>query len=174
MARPEKVAAVEELAEKLKKSQGVILTDYRGLTVKEMTELRSQLRQAGVEFKVVKNTLTLLAARKAEIEGLEPVLEGPTAIAIGYDDPVVAAKTISEFAKKNDKLQVKAGVLTGKVIDVDGVKALADLPSREQLLAQVLRGMQGPISGLVNVLHGTLRNLVYVLEAVRKQKEEAA
>ena len=100
IARPEKVAAVEELAEKLKKSQGVILTDYRGLTVKEMTELRSQLRQAGVEFKVVKNTLTLLAARKAEIEGLEPVLEGPTAIAIGYDDPVVAAKTISEFCQE--------------------------------------------------------------------------
>ena len=174
MPRPEKVAAVDELAEKLQKGQGIILTDYRGLTVKDMTELRSELRKVGVEFKVVKNTLTLLAAQKVEIEGLEPVLEGPTAIAIGYDDPVVAAKTISEFAKKNDKLQVKAGILTGKVIDAEGVKALADLPSREQLLAQVLRGMQGPISGFVNVLHGTLRNLVYVLEAVRKQKEEAA
>lgn len=174
MARPEKVAAVAELAEKLQKGQGVILTDYRGLTVKDMTELRSELRKVGVEFKVVKNTLTLLAAKQVEIEGLEPILEGPTAIAIGYDDPVVAAKTISEFAKKNDKLEVKAGILTGKVIDAEGVKALAELPSREQLLAQVLRGMQGPISGLVNVLHGSLRNLVYVLEAIRKQKEEAA
>lgn len=174
MARPEKVAVVEELTEKLRKGQGVIVTDYRGLTVKDMTQLRSELRKAGVEFKVVKNTLTLLAARNAEIEGLEPILQGPTAIAIGYDDPVVAAKAISEFAKKNDKLQIKGGILSGKLIDADGVKALANLPSREQLLAQVLRGMQAPIAGLVNVLQGNLRNLVYVLEAIRKQKGEAA
>lgn len=174
MARPEKVAVVEELTEKLSKSQGVIVTDYRGLTVKDMTQLRSELRKAGVEFKVVKNTLTLRAARNLQIEGLESILQGPTAIAIGYDDPVAAAKAISEFAKKNEKLQIKGGVLSRKLIDADGVKALADLPSREQLLAQVLRGMQAPIAGLVNVLHGSLRNLVYVLEAIRKQKGEAA
>lgn len=174
MPRPEKVAAVEELAEKLQKGQGIVLTDYRGLSVKQMTELRSELRKVGVEFKVVKNTLTLLAAQKVELEGLEPILEGPTAIAFGYDDPVVVAKAINDFAKKNDALQVKGGVLSGKVIGIDDVKALADLPSKEQLLGQVLRGMQAPIGGFVNVLSGVLRNLVYVLEAVRKQKEEAA
>lgn len=174
MPRPEKVAAVQEIADKLSRSQGVILTDYRGLSVKVMTQLRSELRSAGVEFKVVKNTLTLRAAREANIEGLEPYLEGPTAIAIGYDDPVVAAKQISEFAKKNDLLKIKGGILSGRVIDADGVKALANLPSREQLVAQVLRGMQAPIAGLVHVLHGTLASLVYALDAIRKEKEKAA
>jgi large subunit ribosomal protein L10 len=174
MPRPEKVAIVEELADKLLKGQGVVLADYRGLSVKEITALRSELRKVGVEFKVVKNTLTRLAARKADLEELESVLVGPTAIAFGYDDQVAVAKAISDFAKKNDKLKVKGGVVDGKVIDVEGVEALAKLPSKPELLAQVLRGMQAPIGGLVNVLHGVLRNLVYVLEAVRKQKEEAA
>lgn len=174
MARPEKVAAVQEIADKLRRGQGIVLTDYRGLNVKEMTELRKELRAVGVEFRVLKNTLTKIAAKDAGIEGIDALLEGPTAVAFGYDDPVSAAKVISEYAKKNDRLEVKGGVLEGRAIDVDGVKALADLPSREELLAQVLRGMQSPIAGLVNVLQGTLRNFVYVLEAVRKEKEKAA
>jgi len=102
MPRPEKVAIVEELADKLLKGQGVVLADYRGLSVKEITALRSELRKVGVEFKVVKNTLTRLAARKANLEELESVLVGPTAIAFGYDDPVAVAKAISDFAKKNE------------------------------------------------------------------------
>jgi len=174
MPRPEKVAAVQELTEKLRRSQGVVLADYRGLKVKEMTDLRRKLRAAGVEFQVVKNTLAQIAAREAQIEGLDPLLEGPTALAFGYDDPVAVAKAMSEYARQNDRLQLKGGVLSGRAIDVDGVKALADLPSREQLIAQVLRGMQAPIAGLVGVLQGTLRSLVYVLEAVRKEKEKAA
>jgi len=174
MPRPEKVAAVQELAEKLRKSQGAVLADFRGLKVKEMTDLRRKLRAAGVELEVVKNTLAEIAAREAQIEGLEPLLEGPTAVAFGYDDPVAAAKAMSEYAKQNDRLQLKGGVLSGRTIDVAGVKALADLPSREQLVAQVLRGMQAPIAGLVGVLQGTLRSLVYVLEAVRQEKEKAA
>jgi len=174
MPRPEKVAAVQELAEKIGKSQGVVLTDFRGLPVKVMTELRAELRKAGVELKVVKNTLALLAARQANVEGVESLLEGPTALVFGYEDPVVAAKQISEFAKRNEALKIKGGILNGRAIDPAGVKALADLPPREVLLAQVLRGMQGPISGLVNVLHGTLASLVYALDAIRKQKEQAA
>jgi len=174
MARPEKVAAVQEIADKLRRGQGIVLADYRGLNVKEMTELRRQLREVGVELKVLKNTLVQIAAKDAEVEGLEPLLVGPTAVAFGYDDPVAAAKAVSEFASKNDRLEVKGGVLNGKAIDVEAVKALADLPSREVLVAQVLRGMQSPIAGFVNVLQGTLRNLVYVLEAVRKEKENAA
>ena len=102
-----------------------------------------------------------------------PLLIGPTAIAFGYDDPVAPAKVLSEFARTTPVLELKGGLLEGKVLDVDAVKALADLPSREELLSQVLRGMQAPIAGLANVLQGTIRNFVYALEAVRKQKEEA-
>lgn len=174
MATAEKVAVVEELVDKFKRGQGIVLADYRGLNVKDITELRSKLREAGVEFHVIKNSLALRAAREVDLDQLESLLVGPTAIAFGYDEPVSAAKVLSEFAKSHDDLEVKGGVLDGKVIDVEGVKALADLPSREELLAQVLRGMQSPISGLAGVLHGTLRKFVYALEAVRKQKEDAA
>jgi len=171
--RPEKVAIVDEIKDKLSRAQGVILADYRGLTVMQATELRRKLREAGVEYKVLKNTLTAIAAREAGFEDLTSLLVGPTAIAFGYEDPVAPAKVLSEFAKTNPVLELKGGLLEGRVLDVEGVKALAALPSREELLSQVLRGMQGPIAGLVNVLQGTIRNLVYALDAVRKQKEEA-
>ena len=114
-----------------------------------------------------------IAAREIGLDDLVPLLTGPTAVAFGYDDPVAPAKILSEFAKTNRDLELKGGVLEGKVLDVDGVKALAELPSKEELLAQVVRGMQAPIAGLVNVLQGTIRNFVYALDAVRKQKEEA-
>ncbi|MFY9443440.1 MAG: 50S ribosomal protein L10, partial [Bacillota bacterium] len=119
------------------------------------------------------NTLTKLAADKAEIEGLDPYLEGPLAIAFGYEDPVAPAKVIASFVKEYKKLEVKAGILDGRVIDAAAVKALADLPGKEQLLAMVLRAVQGPLYGLVNVLQGNLRNLVYAVDAVRRLKEEA-
>lgn len=173
MARADKVAAVTDIAEKLTKTQGAVITDYRGLNVAQSTELRKQLRDAGVEFKVLKNTLTILAAKESGLEDIIPSLSGPTAIAFGYDDPVAPAKIISDFAKTNQALEVKGGILEGAFIDTDAVKALAALPSREVLLSQVVRGMQAPIAGLVNVLHGSIRNVVYVLDAVRKQKEEA-
>ena len=116
--------------------------------------------------------MTTIAAREIGLDDLVPLLTGPTAVAFGYDDPVAPAKILSEFAKTNRDLELKGGVLEGKVLDVDGVKALAELPSREELLAQVVRGMQAPIAGLVNVLQGTIRNFVYALDAVRKQKRK--
>ncbi len=174
MVRTEKAAVVAEIKERLEKVQGAVLADYRGLNVAEVTELRRQLRTAGVEYKVLKNTLTIRAARELGLEDLVPLLSGPTAIAFGYTDPVVPAKIISDFAKTRPNLEVKGGLLEGKVLSASGVKALADLPSREVLLSQVVRGMQAPIAGMVNVLQGTIRNCVYVLEAVRKQKEEQA
>ncbi|NLJ87058.1 MAG: 50S ribosomal protein L10 [Firmicutes bacterium] len=173
MARPEKVALVEELKDKLSRAQSVILTDYRGLDVGELTELRRQLWEAGVEYKVAKNTLTNIAAQETNLSELEQYLKGPTAIAFGYDEPVSAAKVISEFARIHKDLEIKGGVLEGMVIDVAQIQALADLPSREELLAMVARAMQGPISGLANVLQGTIRSLAYALEAVRQQKEAA-
>ena len=173
MPRPEKVAKVEEIRERLSRVQGAVITDYRGLDVGEITELRKQLREAGVEFKVLKNTLTILAAREVGMEEIVPYLTGPTAIAFGYDDPVTAAKIISEFAKKNKELEIKGGLVEGRVLGPEAVQALADLPSREVLLSMVLRAMQGPIAGMMNVLQGNIRNFVFALEAVRKKKDEA-
>lgn len=171
----EKKALVAELAEKLKNTKGAVLTNYRGLNVAQDTNLRRKLREAGVEYRVVKNTMTRIAANEVGIQGMDAYLEGPTAIAVSMTDPVAPAKVISDFIKENklQALEVKAGLVEGKVIDAAGVKALASLPSREVLVAQVLAGMQSPIVGLVNVLQGNIRNLVYTLEAVRKQKESA-
>jgi len=174
MARPEKVAMVEEIQERLSRMQGAVLTDYRGLNAGEMTALRKELREAGVEYKVFKNTLTILAAQEANLDGLAPLLTGPTAFAFGYDDPVAPAKVISEFAKKNKALEIKGGIVEGKIVGPEGVANLADLPSREVLLSMVLRGMQAPIAGMVNVLQGNIRNFVYALEAIREQKEASA
>lgn len=172
---PAKQAIVAELKEKLIAAKGMVLTSYSGLTVAQDTKLRSKLREAGVEYRVVKNTMTRIAAREAEIEGLEQYLEGTTAIAMSTEDAVAPAKVISDFIKENklEALTIKAGMVEGKVIDADNVKALASLPSREVLIAKALGSMQAPISGFVNVLQGTIRNVVYALEAVRKQKESA-
>ena len=171
----EKQSIVSELKGKISASKGAVLTSYRGLTVAQDTQLRRKLREGGVEYRVVKNTMTRIAAQELGIEGLDVYLEGPTAIAMCETDPVAPARIISEFIKENKlkALEVKAGLLEGKVIDADGVKALADLPSREVLLSKVLAGMQSPIAGFVNVLQGSIRKFVYTLEAVRKQKESA-
>lgn len=174
MARPEKEAMVAELKEKLDQARAAIITDYRGLNVAAMTELRRRMREQGLEYKVVKNTLTRFAARELGLDDLEPYLEGPTAIAFSYEDPVAPAKVIMGFAKEHKQLEIKAGLLRGKVIRPEGVKELADLPPREILLAQVLGGLQAPIAGLANVLNGVPRSLVYALEAIRKQKEAAS
>lgn len=171
--KPEKQAIVAELKGKLTETKGAVLADYRGLTVAQDTKLRRKLREAGVEYKVVKNTMLRLAAHDLELQGLDPYLEGPSALAISSVDPVAPAKIIAEFAKEFKALEIKAGLVEGKVIDAAGVKALANLPPREVLIAKMLGSMQSPISGLANVLQGTIRNVVYVLDAVRKQKETA-
>lgn len=171
--RPEKAAKVAELKELLTSSKCAILVDFCGLTVAQDTVLRRKMREAGVNYSVVKNTLLRIAAEEAGIEGLEPVLEHNTAIAVAPEDPVAVAKIICEFAKENKALKVKIGVLDGKVISAEEIKALAALPPKEVLIAKMLGSMNAPISGFVNVLQGTIRNVVYVLEAVRKQKESA-
>ncbi len=168
--RSEKEATVSQVAEKFSKSQSVVLADYRGLNVLEVTELRKKLREAGVEYKVIKNTLTSRAAKAANIEGLDEYLSGPTALAFGYNDPVTPAKILATFAKDHKKLELKAGVLEGKIISTKAVTALAELPSREALLGQIAGLLQSPMRGLVTVLSGPLRNLAYATEAVRKQK----
>jgi large subunit ribosomal protein L10 len=174
MVRPEKVEAVEALRARLARARGVILTDYRGLTVPEMNQLRTRLREARVEYRVVKNRLLLRAARAAGIEGLESYLEGPTAAAFGYDDPVVAARVIQEFIRQMRKLETKGGIVEGRAVTPEQVRALADLPPRPVLLAQVVGGLQAPLGRLVGVLTGLQRNLVWVLAQVQARRAGTA
>lgn len=171
--RPEKVAKVAEIKEILSNSKCTVLVDFSGLTVAQDTALRRKMREAGVRYIVVKNTLLRIAAQEAGVEGLEPSLEKNTAIAAALEDPVAVAKIICDFAKDNKELKLKVGVLDGKVISAEEVKALAALPPKEVLIAKLLGSMNAPISGFVNVLQGTIRNVVYALDAVRKQKESA-
>jgi large subunit ribosomal protein L10 len=166
----QKKQQVAELVEKLQKATAGVLVDYRGLTVEEDTQLRAKLREANVEYKVVKNTLVRFAANEVGFEALDPVLNGPTSIAISYDDPVAAAKVLSDFAKTNDKLEIKAGFVDGKIISVEEIKNLAKLPSREMLIAQVLGGLNAPIAGLAGVSNGLLRGLVCALNEIAKKQ----
>ena len=170
--RPDKVAKVEWLAERLKASAVTVLADYTGLNVQAMTELRAACRESNVQMHVLKNTLGRLAAEQSGVPGLTAFQDGPTAYAFS-DNLVAPAKTLREFAKKNPKLRLKGGVLEGSVISAEQVTSLATLPSREVLLSQMLAGMQGPISGFVNVLNANIRGLAQVLAAIRDQKEAA-
>lgn len=170
MARPKKEAVVNEVVENLKSSKSVIVTDYKGLNVASVTELRKKLRDAGVEYKVVKNTLAKIATKEAKWEELDQFLSGPTAIAFGTEDAVSPAKVLVDFAKENEALEIRGGALNGEVISLDKVKSLAEIPPREVLLAKALAGMKSPISGLVNVLSGNLRGLVQVLNQIKEQK----
>ena len=174
--REDKQRQVSEIRERFDRAKSVILTDYRGINVADMTVLRKQLREAGIEFKVLKNTLVKIALEGKDVDELNDSLQGPTALAFGYEDPVTAAKILSDFSKdhKDNLPVVKAGMLEGKAIDAAGVKALADLPSREVLLAMVLGGMQAPITGFVRASNGIVSSLVYALNAVREKKEQAS
>jgi large subunit ribosomal protein L10 len=169
--KEQKAQIVQELKDKFSNSSSAILVDYRGLTVEEVTELRKKFREAGVDYKVYKNTLTEIAAKEVGCEGIIPFLEGPTAIAFGVNDPVAPAKILSEAIKEYKKMEFKVGIVGGKVIDVNGIKALAELPSREELIAKMLGSMNAPIANLVGVLSGTIRSLLYALNAVKQQKE---
>lgn len=166
-----KEAVVDSIKEKLDASQSVVLIDYRGLTVAEVTDLRNQMRKAGVEYQVLKNTMIKRAADKAGIEGLDPILEGPTAVAFGINDPVAPAKILTKFAKDTKKITIKGGVLAGKAIDVAAVENLAKLPSKEELIAKMLGSLNAPVTGLVMVLSGVTSKFVRTLEAIRVQKE---
>jgi len=139
-----------------------------------LQQLRAQLRESQAEMRVAKNTLTKIAADAQEINGLDSVLEGPTALVFAYDDPAQPAKILRDFARSSRILQIKAGVLEGNVLTADQVADIADLPSREELVAKVVGGISSPLYGLVGVLSGPVRSLTYVLQARREQLEQAA
>lgn len=174
--RPDKVAVVDELKERLAEADGMILTEYRGLDVSDMAELRKALRQAGGEYKIYKNTLVRLAARDAGLE-IEDLLVGPTALAFvgarpdGSDgDAAAVAKALRDFAKSNQLLVIKGGVLGDEPLDPDGVKALAELPSREILLARLAGALQAPMASFASLLSAVPRKFAYALDALIEQR----
>lgn len=164
---------VKDLKVRLEKSCVVILTDYKGLDVEAMTELRAKLREAQVEYEVVKNTMLRLASEGTGVEAIKDSFVGPSAIAMSFEDPVAPAKVLTEFVKDHDKLEIKIGVMDGKVMDLSAIKALSDLPSREQLLATVLSAMNAVPTSLVTALSDVPRRMVNVLQAIKDQKEAA-
>lgn len=158
-----KQLAVNEIADKLRASATTVVADYRGLNVSQVTELRKQLREAGVEFQVLKNSLVRRATAAAELSELDEVLTGPTAIAFSREDAVAPAKILNDFAKKNEALEIKGGVVEGRVVDVEQIKALAALPSREGLLSMLLSVLQAPV-----------RNFALAVKAVAEKQEAEA
>lgn len=155
-----KQAKVVEIREKLEKAKGVVLSNYQGLTVEEDTQLRKNLREAGVEYKVYKNTLVTLAAKELGLEGVSEYLEGPVSIAFGYDDATVAARVLNDFAKDHKKLELKAGIVEGEVYDQEQITKIASIPSKEVLIAKLLGSIKSPLS-----------NLAYLLNAIKEKKE---
>ena len=170
MNREEKARVIEELTEKLR-GGSVVVVDYQGMNVAQSTRLRARSRESGVEFVVAKNTLAQIAADRAGIEDISELLVGPTAIAFS-EDPVTGAKLMDEFSNEIDAFELKGGLLdSGRVVDAAEVARLSRLPGREQLIAQVVGGVQAPLAGLVTVLNGTIRNLAIVLNQVAEQKK---
>ena len=169
--RPEKVAAVEGLEQRLKASSVIILTDYRGLSVDEIGALRGRLRDADVEYRVTKNTLLALAAERCGLHGLSAYLNGPTAAVFGKDDPGVAARLLQDFIRQYRKLEIKGAVIDGEALDADAVRLLATLPSRAELQARAIAMIQAPLRSLVTVLNSSASALVYVIDAYRSRRE---
>ncbi len=173
MKLQEKQVIVEQLQDKFRRSKVVIVTDYKGLNVEKMNDLRRKLREENVEYRVVKNTLLVRAAQNTDVAALEPHFTGPSAIAMSFEDPVAPAKVLTDFAKENDKLEIKVGILRGQVLEMADIKALSSLPSREVLLGQLLSAMNGVSGGLVRTLAAVPRGLLNVLVAIKDQKEAA-
>lgn len=169
----EKKKIVEELHEKFLKSEIVIATEYKGLNVAKINDLRSKLREAKVEFKVVKNSLLARAAKETDVELIEKEFVGPSAIALSYDDPAAPAKALTAFADSNNMLAIKAGVLKGKVLDPSAIIALSKLPAREVILAQLLSSMISIPTALVRTLNEVPRGFLNVLQALKEQKDAA-
>jgi len=168
----EKVEAVAELKSRLDGVKTVVLTEYRGLTVHQLADLRKQLRAVSAEYKVVKNRLARLAIQSSRLEGLGQHLTGPTGVVFSKEDPVAVAKALQAFAKANQALAIKAGYVEGQMLPPAELKALADLPSREQLRARLVGAIQGILSQLVGVLTAPQRDLVYVLQQRGKNATE--
>ncbi len=166
----EKKQVVEDLHEKFSRSAVIIVTDYKGLNVSEMNDLRGKLKDADIEYQVVKNTLIIRAAEGTDASLLKTSYTGPSAVALSYDDPVSPAKVLTAFAKEHKALEIKAGVLEGQILDLNAINALSALPSRDQLLSQLLSVIVGVPTALVRALNDVPKRLLNVLQAVKEQK----
>ncbi|MFQ5769280.1 MAG: 50S ribosomal protein L10 [bacterium] len=171
MPTAEKIAKVEEITRKINEAKSVFLTDFSGLNVQEINTLRRSFNEASVQFQVVKNTLARLSVKSAGRGELLDFLEGPTALAFGMDDPAAPARVIKEFSKIKDAVKIKACLFDGELISADRTNDIANLPTKEVLLARLMSGINSPLSNLVFSLNGVFNKLVLVLDAVRKQKE---
>ena len=173
MKLEEKQQITKDLHDRFARSAIIVVTDYQGLDVASISDLRRKLRESNIEYQVVKNTLLVRAAEGTEVALIKDHFKGPSAVAISYDDPVAPAKVLSQFAKDNNKLEIKVGMLNGKVLDNQAIKALATLPSREVLLAHFLSALNAVPTSIVRVLAEIPRGLVNVLTAIKDQKEAA-
>jgi large subunit ribosomal protein L10 len=173
VGRPEKATRIEELRQQLSSARGVVLTDYRGLSVAELTDLRRLLRKSAVEYRVVKNSLARLAIRETGLAGLAPYLEGPTAMAISRTEPVAASRALLAWGKTRPTFALKGGVVEGHVVGPADIGALADLPPREILLARMAGAFQAPLQGLARVLAGPISALAVAVNQVRQQREHS-
>jgi large subunit ribosomal protein L10 len=169
----EKIKIAEDLKEKFSKSKVVIVTDYKGMNVTTINALRRKLRDVEIEYRVVKNTLLIRASEDTDVATIKEFFKGPSAVAISYDDPVMPAKVLTEFANENKNLTIKAGVMGNRLLDINDIKSLSSLPSREVLLSQVLSAMNGVPTAFVRVLSGTIGQFLNVLTAIKDQKEAA-
>ncbi len=169
----EKKLIVEELHEKFSRSAVIIVTDYKGLNVDETNDLRGKLQEADFEYRVVKNTLLIRAAKGTDASLVEASYTGPSAVAVSYDDPVSPARVLTAFAKEHKALEIKAGVLKGKVLDLDAISALSALPSRDLLLSQLLSTTLGVPTAFVRALNDVPKRLLNVLQAVKEQRSES-
>lgn len=174
MNKTEKGAVVSGLKERLARASTIYVTDFTGLKVKNVTELRRRFRGLGVEYVVVKNTLAQRALKDVSVSGLDGVLNGPTGLVLAGADPIAAAKVLADFQKEFERPAVKAGLVDGRVVTAADVKRLATLPSREQLLSQIAGAFQAPLAGFVGVMSSLLDQMVGALEALRAQRSSAA
>ena len=163
MPTQEKAAVIEDLKRRLAGVKTVVLTEYRGLTVQQVGELRKQLRAVSAQYKVVKNRLAKIAVSSSELEVLKPQLKGPVAFIVSKDDPVAVAKAVSTFARTNQAFTIKGGYVDGQLMQPDGLKALAELPSKDALRAQLVGAISGPLTQLVGLLQAPQRELAYIL-----------
>jgi large subunit ribosomal protein L10 len=175
MNKSKKHEVIADLADHLTQSGNVYVTDFTGLSVKSVTELRRRIRASGAEYVVAKNTLALRAFHQASVEGLDDTMQGPTGFVFGGADPVSLAKVLVEFQKEQDKKPaIKAGLVDGKRVSADEVKHMAALPNRDQLMGQVAGAFQAPLQGFVGMLNGMLYQVVGVLDALRAQRDDNA
>ncbi|MBU2563983.1 50S ribosomal protein L10 [Patescibacteria group bacterium] len=169
LTRKQKEQIVEELADKIKRQQSLIFTDISGVNVSEMQKLRRELRQSEIEYQVAKKSLIDLALKQEKIDVDMSEIDGSVGLAFGYNDPILPAKIINTFSKSNENLKILGGVMENKFLDINEVKQLAMIPSKQELLGMFIGSLKAPITGFVNVLGGSIRNLVGVLNAIKEK-----